>query len=347
MSKYQIIILLAGVLIASCEEETTAVDENQGEINFTEVDYYVTKGESIDQIISIPGKTMPYEQINVYSEINGRVKQINFEEGEVVKKGAVLVKIDTDILQAQKKQRQVELDLALKDRDRKKQLYENEAGTLEAFEQAQSSAANLEAQIDLLNVQIDKGIIRAPFNGKVGLRSISEGAFVTTSDLITKLAQIDKLKISFSVAQRYTSLVKVGQKIKISPPSDSIDINPLSAEVYAFEPTIDKNTQMLNVRAKLEKNKAFIPGGYVKVEYNLGASPNSILVPTGAIAPVVDGQIVWKFENNKAKRVKVNVGTRTNDQIQLFGDISAGDTVVVSGLLGMQEGKNIKPKKEK
>jgi membrane fusion protein (multidrug efflux system) len=346
MIKNVLFIILFGVFIASCSNDEKAVEKDNSEINFTSVDYKIVETQKVEQIIQVPGRTIPFEEVKIFSEIAGRVKSIHFEEGEKVNKGKVLVKIDTDILEAEKKQLEVKLKLAEKDLKRKKQLYEDEAGTLEAVEQAEANFEGLKAQVELINVQIDKGIIRAPFAGKIGLRQISEGAYITTSDLITSLAQTEKLKVTFSIAQRYASMVRIGQEITIKPSSDSLNVTSEKAIVYAADPTIDKETQMYNVRAKLEKNSSIIPGGFVSIQYNLGEAENSIQVPTQAIVPVVDGQIIWKFNNGKAEKVKVNVGVRTKDEIQIFGDVNNKDTIVMTGLLGMQEGKNIKPKEE-
>lgn len=346
MTKYYILIMLIGAFISSCTNDEEITEDDNSEINFTAVDYTVVNAQMVEQILQVPGRTIPFEEVKIYSEINGRVKSINFEEGEKISKGKVLVKIDTDILEAEKKQLEVDFRFAEKDFQRKKLLYESEAGTLEAVEQAESNLEGLKAQIALINVQIDKGTIRAPFSGRIGLRQISEGAYITTSNLITSLAQTEKLKVSFSVAQRYASKVKMGQEITIKPTSDSLNVTTEKATVYAADPTIDQETQMYNIRAKMHKNSSIVPGGFVSIQYNLGKAENSIQVPTQAIAPVVDGQIVWKFNNGMAQRVKVNVGVRTSNKIQIFGDVQDGDTIVMTGLLGMQDGKNIKPKTE-
>jgi membrane fusion protein (multidrug efflux system) len=346
MTRYFIYIILLTVFVSGCTSEEEVIENNNSEINFTAVDYTVVKAQTIEQILQVPGRTLPFEEVKIFSEINGRVKSINFEEGERVKKNEILVRIDTDILEAEKNQLQVDLRLAEKDFNRKKQLYEDEAGTLESVEKSESTLEGLKAQVALINVQINKGTIRAPFSGRIGLRQISEGAYITTSDLITTLAQTEKLKVSFSIAQRYASMVKMGQEISLKPPSDSLNVSAKKATVYAADPTIDQETQMYNIRAKMDKNSSLVPGGFVSILYNLGEVKNSIQVPTQAIAPVVDGQIVWKFNNGKAEKVKVNVGVRTSDKIQIFGDVTDGDTIVMTGLLGMQDGKNITPKKE-
>ncbi|MDX1651521.1 MAG: efflux RND transporter periplasmic adaptor subunit [Brumimicrobium sp.] len=331
------------ILVVACQSEEK-LPQKEGDLDFTGVDYFITQAETIEQIISIPGNTLPFEQVMVFSEVSGRVKKIYFEEGEIVNKGKLLLEMDTEILEAQKKQYEVELDLAQKERKRKKNLYESQAGTLEAYEQALSKEESLRAQIDYLNVQIRKAKIFAPFEGKIGLRLVSEGAYLTPNDQITTLAQISDLKVSFSIAQRYAHKVRMGQKIHVTPPSDSLKINTIEGTVYATESSIDQRTQMLTVRAKLKNKGNIIPGGFVAVEYNLGEEPNSIKVPSTAVTPVIDGQMIWKFQKGKAEKVKVNLGVRSSEYVQVFGNIKPGDTVVMTGLLGMEQGKNIKPK---
>lgn len=332
-------------LAVSCGEDP-GLKTNSGQIDYTNVDYYVAKAETFEEVITVPGKTMPFEQVQVYSEVNGRVKNIHFTEGDLVKKGQLLVTVDTDILQSNRNKLNVDLELAKKDQARKKTLFESEAGTQEAFEQSESNVNSLKAQIQSLDVQIAKGRITAPFEGIVGLREISEGAFITTNDLITILAQTNQLKVDFSIAQRYAHKVANGQTVTLRPPSDSINPTPVNATVYAISPIINQNTQMLNVRAKVENSKNIVAGGFVNVDYNLGESPNSITVPTSAIVSVIDGQVVWAFENGKAVQRKVNIGNRSSSKVQIYGDIKPNDTIVLSGLLGMRAGMSIKAKNE-
>jgi membrane fusion protein (multidrug efflux system) len=329
--------------LPSCSEEK-GIKENPGQLDFTRVDYFVCEAENLENIVSIPGKTAPFEMIEVYPEISGIVKQIHFEEGAQIKKGQLLVSIDTDVLEAEREQLKVDLRLAQKNEARKEELLKKEAGTEEAYEQAVSQVEKLEAQIQSMNVQIEKGRIIAPFNGVAGLRYISKGAYVTPSNRITKLAQVNPLKVEFAVDQQFAHKVKKGQSFTIIPATDSLNAPEIKGEVYAKDPMINENTKMLTVRGIIEEQEGLIPGGFVNVKYNMGVSANSIKVPTASIVPVMEGQIVWVFDKSKAKQVRVSVGTRSSEYIQVFGDISAKDTVVLTGLLGMKEGKLIQPK---
>ena len=328
-------LLLLFFTVFSCSEETSVKDKMESN-HQPSIEYIVAEGENIKREITVPGTIIPFEHVEIYSEVSGRLIKINFKEGEEVKKGQVLIEVDTDINKAELNQLNVELAFAKKEEERKKKLHENQAGTFEEFEQAQSRVKTLEARINLLNVQIDKGLIRAPFTGYIGLRQVSEGAYITPSTLITTLAQHDKVKIDFSVAQRYANLVEKGQEIDVSYSGDD---KIRSAEIYAFEPTVQAGTRMLNIRAVMATENRIMPGSFVQIKYNLGKVEGAILIPTAALVPVLNGQQIWLKKNGKAKPIMVEPGIRYNDRVQVIGDIQEGDTVITTGLLGMREGK--------
>ena len=182
---------------------------------------------------------------------------------------------------------------------------------------------------------------RAPFSGRLGLRQISEGAYITPADKIVSIAQDDKVKIEFSVAERYAHRVQPGTTITLRTSTDSTSH---SAKVYATEPIVDANTRMLTVRAEMNGSPTVFPGSYVEITYNLGKDENSILVPTTALVPVLNGQKIWLIEDGKAKSIMVEPGIRTKDEVQVWGDVKQGDTIVLTGLLGIREGMDVKGK---
>jgi len=333
--------ILTLVVLTSCGGEDEKNSKN-GPSGPMAVDYIIAKHQSIEQNISIPGTVVPYENVEVFSEISGRVKKIAFKEGSTVQKGTVLVQIDTDILQAQRKQLKVELDLSEKDEARKKSLLANKAISMEAYEQSFSKMEGLKAQIELIDVQISKGTIRAPFTGKIGLRYVSEGAYITPTSKITSIAQNEKVKIEFAVAEQFAPKIKAGQVILVQAANDT---NQIEAVVYATEPTVNESTRMLTVRAEVGGKDNFFPGSFVTVNYNLGANDKSIMLPSTALVPVLKGQKVWKMENGTAKGISVATGVRTATDVQIIGDIQPGDTLVTSGLLGLREGAAIIGKK--
>ena len=326
-------IFITALLLSCSSEDNKHISKN--EIGQMQVEFTILKGETIDRKITVPGTVLPFEMVELYSEVSGRLEKILFKEGDKVKKGQALIIIDTDILEAQRNQIAVDLELAEKEKQRKKNLYENKAGSFEEFEQAEARVNALNAELHLYDVQIEKGTIRAPFSGQIGLRQVSEGAYITPSTNITTLVQNHRVKIEFSVAQRYAGLVQRNQTIKLNSLGDNI---VHTAEIYAFEPTIEANTRMLKVRAEMDADKHVFPGSFVQVDYNLGTIENSILIPSSAMTPVLNGQKIWIMENGKAKPVLVEPGIRTSDRVQIDGDINIGDTLITTGLLGLREG---------
>lgn len=341
MKKFIYTLLTGGLFLTACMSGGKEPERKNSVI--PEVDVVVAEGENIDNIIRIPGEVLPFEKVDLYAEISGRVRKIYFQEGKEVRKGELLLRIDTDILEAQRNQVKVDLDLAKKDEKRKRELLESKALSLELYEQAQSKLAALEAQLELLDVQIAKGSVYAPFSGVIGLRQVSEGAYLTTTTKISSIAQNKNVKIEFSVPEQYVALVESGQKIALTTAKDS---TVYEAEVYAAEPMVDPVTRMLVIRAVLEGDQSLYPGSFVSVSYDLGKINNAIMVPAVAIVPVLKGQNVWVIKEGKALSVPVETGIRTKDRVQISGAVKVGDTIAVTGLLGMREGMDVKAKQK-
>lgn len=300
------------------------------------VNYLVAQASNENNTITIPGTVLPFEHVDLFPEISGRLMSIHFVEGQRVSKGQLLFKLDTDIQEAQLKQVLSDFDFAKRDEQRKKSLFEAKSISLEDYELAQSKKMNLEAQIQVLEVQISKGRVVAPFSGVIGLREVSEGAFISPTTKLTSVAQNDRVKIEFAIAERYASTIKIGEIVEFSFAKEKHQ-----AKIYATAPTIDAQTRMLTVRAEVQSQKNLIPGSFVDVQYVLEANEESIMLPATALVPVLNGQKIWKINKGQAQSVLVEPGLRNNQDVQVFGDVQVGDTIILSGLLGMREGMNV------
>ncbi len=331
---------VATLILSSCgsKEETTAGPKQAPQIT---VDVVELKEGEVARNISIPGSIIPNEEVQVYSEVSGRIQRIAFKEGQLVTKGTVLVQVDTDILKAQRKQLSVDLDLAKKDEARKKALYTGKGISAEEYEKSASNLESIQAQIELINVQISKATIRAPFSGRIGLRRVSEGAVVSSSTLITTIVQENPIKIEFAVSERFANAVRSGQEIRFKADGQN---ESYSAKVYAFEPLIEEGTRMLTVRAEAPNKGKFVPGTFVSIDYDLGIERKAFMVPAECIVPVLKGQKVLVVRQGIVTEVPVELGIRTEDQVQIIGDIKAGDQVLVSGLMAVKAGMPVTTK---
>lgn len=330
-------IPLFGLLSCSSEDETNKNDVKP----VPQVDVYEITEQRVDRIIDVPGSVIPSEEIMLFSEVNGRVNKILFQEGQKVSKGQTLLLVDTDILKAQRKQLAVDRSLAEKDEKRKKELLNGKAISIEEYEKSASSLASIEAQIDLIDTQISKATLKAPFAGTIGLRQISEGAVISSSTPIAKLIQTNPVKIEFSIAEMYAPLVSIEQEITFNREKDS---TLYKAKVYAFEPAIDQGSRMLKIRAIMQNKKHVFPGSFVQVRLDLGKEENAFMVPTESIIPILKGQKIYVIRDGKVAEVVVQTGIRTADKVQVQGDVKPGDKVLISGLLAVRAGMPVKVK---
>jgi membrane fusion protein, multidrug efflux system len=339
MKTNRIFLFCFGTLLYSCSPEEAKTTQTPPPIA---VDYLVLSASDVTNDIQIPGSVMSFEYVDLYAETAGRITSIHFTEGQNVSKGQVLFKLDTDLLEAQLKQVTSDLEFAKKDEQRKKALWEAKSISLEEYEISQSRKMNLEAHAEVLRVQIDKSLIVAPFSGTVGLREVSVGAFVSTSTKLTNIAQTDRVKIEFHIGERFASTVKIGAEIKFSFATDST-LN--TAKIYATSPIIDPQTRMLTVRAEVASKSRIFPGTFVQISYHVDQDEQSIMVPASALVPVLNGQKIWKIENGLAKSVLIQPGLRNKNEVQIFGDVHVGDTLILSGLLGIKESNPVTTKK--
>lgn len=332
------------LFLASCGGKDDQKEMGPATMKPNAVEVFTVESSDVQRLIEIPGSIIAAEEVQIFSEISGRIQKINFKEGQRVKKGALLVQVDTDVLRAQKQQLRVQLDLAKKDEARKKALLAAKGISTEEYEKSASAMASIEAEMNLVDVQISKGSIRAPFSGRVGLRRISEGAYISPTTLITNLVQDEQVKVEFSISERYAASVKNGQTIKFKLEKSDKEY---TGKVFASEPFVDAGTRMLTIRAQLRNDGNLIPGTFVAVEYDLGIENSAMMVPTESVIPVLKGQKVIVVRDGIAKDVEVQVGIRTSDRVQVIGDLKPGDQVLISGLLAVRDGMPVTIKSAK
>lgn len=338
----QISIVSISLLLFACSGKEEQAGLGAPAMQPSAVEVFTIQPTDVSRKIDIPGTIVASEEVQLFSEVNGRVQKIHFKEGQRVSKGALLLQVDTDILRAQKKQLQVQYELAVKDEARKKALLAAKGISFEEYEKSASALESLEAEMALIQVQISKGEIRAPFSGRIGLRRISEGAYINPQTLITSLIQDDNVKVEFSISERYASAVNVGQQITFRVEGNTKEY---TGKVFAFEPFVDAGTRMLTIRAELRNDGKLIPGSFVAIEYDLGIESGAMMVPAASIIPVLKGQKVMVVRNGIAKDLPVQVGIRTADKVQVMGDLKPGDQLLVSGLLAVRDGMPVVIKK--
>ena len=304
------------------------------------VSYHIADDTTFSNMISAAGQVGAFNKVDLVPEAAGRVVSINFREGETVKQGSVLVKLNDADLQAQLVKTRTQLRLSEQKLSRLKRLLEVEGVSREEFEMQENEVAALKADESYLLAQIGKTSIVAPFTGVVGLRNISEGAFVNSSTPVVSLVQMKPVYIEFSVPEKYHALFREGLTISFVAGNESTPAT-YTAAIYAIEPRVDEATKTIRARARYEGDKTFYPGSFVNVQVKLGSVDNAIMIPTQCVIPTIDGQKVYVVENATSKEVMIGIGVRTDKHIQVTQGLKVGDTVVASGLLGIKPGMKL------
>ncbi|CAN5295353.1 efflux RND transporter periplasmic adaptor subunit [soil metagenome] len=304
-----------------------------------QVDIIIAAGENISSAIEVNGTVVANESAGLHPEISGRITYLNVPEGKVVQQGTVLARINSADLQAQINKSKVQLDLAKQTEERLHKLLDIHGVNQADYDAAVSNMNNIEADINYNEALLDKTIIRAPFSGIIGLRQVSQGAFVTPTDIIATIQQLSKLKIDFTLPEVYTSYIKRGAYVDVL--TDEAIGKKEKALIIATEPQVDLNTRNLKVRAVLESSAA-TPGAFVKVYIVTGQDHNSVMVPTNAIIPDAMNKKVVTVKNGKAVFVNIETGVRKEGTIEVTKGLQAGDSVVVSGVLFARPNGDVK-----
>ena len=328
-------LLLAGML--SCKSKANE-GANVKDKPPVPVDVIIAKNTVFASDIEVNGTVLADEMVELHPEAGGRLTYLNIPDGAYVTAGTILAKVNDADLQAQLQQQKVQLQLAEKTEQRLNKLLAVNGVDQASYDAAISQVNLYNANINVLKAQIDKTVIKAPFSGRLGLRLVSEGAYVTTSTVIGTLQQTDKVKIDFSVPETYEKLIKTGNTVSIQTNSSK---ELLTATIAAIEPQINSSTRNLKVRARLNTGR-ISPGAFVKVLLN--RKFNGIVVPTNAIIPdALSNQLVL-VKNGKTVFQNVETGIRNSDVVEITSGIQVGDTIVISGVLYVRPNGNVKIK---
>ena len=297
----------------------------------------VAQEETISNEIFSSGTLVPNEQVDLRSEASGIIKALYLKEGTLVNKGQLIAKIKDDDIRARLKKVAFEEDLATQIEARQKKLLDINAISKEEYDIAINKINILSADKDALLVSLSQTEVRAPFSGRIGLKNISVGAYVTPSTTITNLVQTQPIKVDFSIPEKYNNNLKVGRKVIIST-DDDISLE-LEATIVAIDPIVDETLRSIKIRASVQNtNGRLKPGMFVRVNVPLGAT-KSIMIPTDALVPFAGGKKLYVMKQGRAKEVEVTSGLRTNKRLEIIKGINKGDTIVISGLMNIKDGQ--------
>jgi membrane fusion protein, multidrug efflux system len=334
-----IIALLVSVVSTSCaskrKKEVTVQQKGGGnKPPAPKVDVFVVQPETVSESIDIPGTLVADDATEIHPEVSGRITGLYIREGAYVGKGAVLAKLYDGDLRAQKRKLEVQLKIAQQTAGRHEELVKIGGISKQDYDLSVLQVSNLRADLDIINTALDKTVIRAPFSGKLGLKEISVGAYVTPTSVISSIQKTSGLKIDFNVPEKYTTQIRKGQYVNFRVEGSE---RPYTAVVSATESGIATETRSLMIRASVTGDATgLIPGNFAKVRLSFAPDNNALMVPTQAIIPQARGKKVVLYRNGVATFTDVTTGVRDSSMVQILSGLTKGDTVVVTGLLSVK-----------
>ncbi len=342
MRLYKVLAFSILLFVASCKEKTNPSSASQASKKQgpATVQGYIVKTGAVSEPLELPGSLLPMEETELHSEVSGRVVGLYIKEGTSISSGALMVKLFDGDLQAQLKKLQVQLQIAEKTEERSNELLKLNGISQQDYDLTFLQVSNIKADIELMKTNIAKTEIRAPYNGKIGFRNISMGAYVTPATIITTIRQVAQLKLQFSVPEKYSSKITNGQLIPFSIEGNK---QKFLAKVYATESTVSETTRGLNVRCLVQQNNAaLVAGSFARVDLDFAKNNNAILIPSQAILPQARGKKVVLYKDGIAMFVDVQTGVRDSANVEIISGLNVGDTIITTGLLGIRPEAKIK-----
>ncbi len=299
----------------------------------------IVQASNFDVLVFATGTLVANQEVALTTETAGKIVQLNLQEGEQVNKGQLLLKLNDADLQAQLSKLKTRLKEFQSRDTRQKALLDKGAISQEEYELFETEKQGVTADMDLVNAQIGKTEIRAPFSGRVGLRYVSLGAFVNQNANIAQLVNAEPMLVDFAVPERYASMVSQGTLILLTVENQS---DTFKAKVIAVSPSIEANSRTLKLRARLEGgHSTLVPGAFARVELRLRQLEDALLIPTRSVVPELKAKKVFLIKNGLVTPTYIETKERTANRIRVSSGLQAGDTLITAGILKVRPGQQV------
>jgi membrane fusion protein (multidrug efflux system) len=326
--------------LAGCVKKKETTTKGGKKPNNLRAEGYLVIPQTFSNTYIASGSLLPNEQIDIHPEVSGRVTNIFFKEGSPVKKGQVLVQLYDGEIKANIQKLHAQKQLQQKMQQRQQQLLSIGGISKQDYETTQTQVKSIDADIASAQAQLRATKIVAPFNGTIGIRTISVGAIVSPATLITTLQQVHPLKMDFTIPDEYRKSISNGKEVFFSVTGSN---DTLSGKIAAIDPGADPATRTVKVRALIPNPSGrLVAGSFAQVIIHLQSDNNAILIPSQAVIPTTKDKKVAVVKNGKANLVVVQLGERTSDKVEVLNGLQAGDTIILTGLMQVKPGMKVK-----
>jgi membrane fusion protein (multidrug efflux system) len=301
------------------------------------VEAATARGARTSSDVRAIGSLRSDESVLITSEVAGRIAEINFKEGGATQAGAVLVKLDVALAEAEVADAKARYELAEANNQRAKQLSRTGSVTDKAIDEATANFEIARAALELQRVKLARHTLKAPFAGQLGMRQVSVGGFVGAGTAIVNLEKIDVLKVDFKLPELLLSTVSIGQVGEVSV--EAMPRRPFTGEIYAIDPQVDVNGRALALRARLANPDLVLrPGLFARITVKGAQARQVVLAPESSIVPRGGEAFVFRIENGKAVEAKVRLGERRGTEVEIVEGLAPDTRVVTAGQLKLRDG---------
>jgi membrane fusion protein (multidrug efflux system) len=338
--------LLSCLFLTACQKNNVnspspaGPASNKNGFALQSVEGFIAKPTELSEGVTASGSLIPGEETELHPEASGRVVLINLPEGKLVKKGELLVKVFDDDLKTEIDKTDTQLKQAQITAQRLSELLKSKGVSQQEYDLAALQVQTLTSELDLLKINKSKTELRAPYDGILGLRKISPGAYVSPANAVATIRSTNTLKLDFAVPEKYSNQLHIGQTVNFTTEG-----NPTryQATVAATEQSISVDSRNLQVRAIVKGNSsALLPGNFAEVSLNLGNKPKALMIPNQALIPQARDKKIIVSKNGKAQFVIVKTGIRQSDLIEIVSGLEPGDTVAITGILFLRPDAPVK-----
>jgi membrane fusion protein (multidrug efflux system) len=301
------------------------------------VDVDTARVRPIVDAVRATGRIEAVQAVELKSDEQGRITALLFQEGQYVARGAPLVRIDDSMLRAQAERADADRDLAQQQLARVRKLREQNAAPPADLERAEAAARSASAALSLLQLQIARSVVRAPFAGVVGQRFVSVGDYVTTQSPLLTLQTVDPQRAVIEVPERHAASLRQGQTVEFTVAAEPQ--RKFAARVDFIDPVVDNTNRTITVKGLApNRDRLLKPGMFIEARLATAVREKAIVIPEDAIQPLRTANIAWVVDNGKASRRVVQLGVRSAGFVEVLSGVKAGELVVVGGLERMGEG---------
>lgn len=335
------LLTVALALALSCGKEPAAEAGGGFQMPPTPVETAVAKRQTVSETLKAVGTIEADETVAIVPEIEGIVASLPFTEGDAIKKGDTIAVIDDAQLQAETARAAAVRDQQKQAHDRIKNIVDKKIGAPQDLDDARAGLKVAEANLRVAETRLAKGRIVAPFDGVVGLRRVSPGAFLHAGDPITELTKIDEVKVLFSVPERYLDRVSAGTKVHIT--TKAFPDRPVEGQIDLVEPAIDPATRNVGLRARVQNAGGQLrPGMSADVTTVLAERPDALTIPNECVFAEGAEMLVYVVKpDGSVARTALKLGSRLSDVVEVLSGLEEGATVVRTGHQKLFDGAKV------